>query len=528
MVSVLHGLAAHPTVRALVAAARWPWPHGWRPLDRLLDAGIGGGAFILGFLGLLAIGDLFAGAGIVSVFFPIAGLCFVFGYLLGPVYLPIPILLLPLLEFWTQVPLLESSLHLARQLALYGGAGVLLRRHLEKRPGSSCTYRTGCLLLAAVLAVSANLLLALVIYLQLGTVAPNAVWVAAVTFFLGDFGGFILVVPPVVCLAGRLLERRRLEANRDVLDRGARLMIAGLVALVCLFVVGGVLGLDDTAGMPASLTPALLPILAGAVLFGYGVGVGLFTFAGILLLSVSWLLTDPANITALQTVLIVCGAATLMVGAATSDRARVISQLDAAVAERTRQLDARNAVLSRVNAQLKSAADTDHLTALPNRRAFELALGGRLASGAAGVGLLIIDIDRFKRINDRLGHGVGDRALVHVARLLGGGVRGGDLLARIGGEEFAVICRTGDAAQLHEMAERLRRAVRDRPLPVEGQVRPLAITVSIGAAVAVPGDDVESLLRSADRALYAAKHAGRDCTRPAPPPDAAATGEVMA
>lgn len=526
MVLVLRNLARSRVLGLVARAARWPWPEGWRPMEQLAVAGLSGSLFLVGFLLLIAVGELFASPTNISLFFPVAGLCFLFGYLLGPVYLPVPILLVPLLEASTASPLLDAALHIARQMLLYGGAGVFLRSHLGRRPASGWTCRVGTLLLTALAAVFANTVAAMLIYLARGNIALVELWPAAVTFFLGDLGGFILVVPPAVWLLDRILERRNLRTGERPLTPRARLIVAGLVGLVCLFVVGGVLGVDHKGGMPASLTPALLPILAGAVLFGYAVGIALFSFAGLLLLGVSWLLSDPPSLVTLQTVLVVCGAATMMVGAATSDRTHEIGQLDAVVADRTRQLDARNAVLSRVNAQLKTAAATDYLTGLKNRRAFELALAERLGGGTGGVGLMIIDIDRFKRINDRFGHGVGDQALVHVAQLLTGAVRTGDVLARIGGEEFAVICRYRDAGQLHDMAERLRRAVRNFPLQLAGRAKPLAITVSIGGATASPSDDMESLLRAADRALYAAKRAGRDRTRLAAPPDHAASAAM--
>ena len=399
-------------------------------------------------------------------------------------------------------------------------------RYQGRHAAAGMSGRLGSFLLAAIAAVSTNLAVGLVIFGWSGSLLLGEIPRMALVFFLGDLSGLLLVVPPALLLADRLLERR--HGRREAIRLRYRdwLLIGGLFALAAVLVLLATLGGEHDGGIPGAMTPALLPILIGAMLFGYSVGVGLFSLAAALLLTISVVVADPPSAMALQTVLIVCCIATLTVGAATSDRARLIARLDASVAERTRQLDARNAVLTRFNAELRAVAATDHLTGLANRRAFETALRRRLAllgpgsEPQQGTGLLILDIDRFKRINDGHGHAIGDQALIHVARLLEAGLRGGDLLARLGGEEFAVLCAAADADQLGEIAERLRRMVRAAPLQPAENVEPVAISVSVGGALAGPGDDMDSLLRAADRALYAAKRAGRDRSRIAQPPKA--------
>jgi diguanylate cyclase (GGDEF)-like protein len=156
----------------------------------------------------------------------------------------------------------------------------------------------------------------------------------------------------------------------------------------------------------------------------------------------------------------------------------------------------------------EARAQTDPLTGLPNRRRFDQVardLAGRRRAGDRA-GLLMIDLDHFKRLNDELGHPAGDRVLVAVARAIAGSVRDVDLPARVGGEEFAVILR--DPSGAAEVAERLRAAIAAIDLSAHGIP---GITASVGVAVATdPEEQVAALVRRADDALLRAKRDGRD------------------
>ncbi len=156
----------------------------------------------------------------------------------------------------------------------------------------------------------------------------------------------------------------------------------------------------------------------------------------------------------------------------------------------------------------EARAETDPLTGLPNRRRFDQAardVAGRRRAGDR-VGLLMIDLDHFKRLNDQLGHPAGDRVLVAVARAIAGSVRDVDLPARVGGEEFAVILR--DPSGAAEAAERLRAAIAAIDLSDHGIP---GVTASVGVAVAADADEqISSLVRRADDALLRAKREGRD------------------
>jgi diguanylate cyclase (GGDEF)-like protein len=172
----------------------------------------------------------------------------------------------------------------------------------------------------------------------------------------------------------------------------------------------------------------------------------------------------------------------------------------------------------RMRQELERSAAIDYLTGALNRGATEhqgfrsLALARRRGTRCA---VIVIDVDHFKTINDAYGHAVGDAALREIVRRLQDGVRVGDTLGRLGGEEFLVLLDDTDPERALATAERLRHAICDTPLPLEPQ--PHATTISLGVAVLHDGDESFSdLLRRADRALYAAKHAGRNRVECAP------------
>lgn len=156
-------------------------------------------------------------------------------------------------------------------------------------------------------------------------------------------------------------------------------------------------------------------------------------------------------------------------------------------------------------------ASTDMLTGLANRRIATEALARELESRdrrPRAVGVALVDVDFFKRINDRHGHSVGDRALQHVAQVLLNTARTGDLFARWGGEEFLVLLSNVSDEGARVAAERIRKALATTPVVLEGGVE-LRVTVSVGVALA-RGRSMDAVLEAADAALYAAKGRGRD------------------
>jgi len=197
-----------------------------------------------------------------------------------------------------------------------------------------------------------------------------------------------------------------------------------------------------------------------------------------------------------------------------------ISHLTAAMIERVHQAETRLEQAKHETAELRAAlkeartsAQTDPLTELPNRRAFDD--GFAALDPDTSVALAICDIDFFKRVNDAFGHTVGDRVLKLVAQLLAREV--GCTVARYGGEEFALLFESSDAADVQARIEAARDTITARRLRDRDSDRSIGtINFSAGVAFGYAGDTLTPLMERADRALYAAKQAGRGRTIVAP------------
>ncbi|WP_433296156.1 diguanylate cyclase domain-containing protein [Actinoplanes sp. CA-030573] len=158
-------------------------------------------------------------------------------------------------------------------------------------------------------------------------------------------------------------------------------------------------------------------------------------------------------------------------------------------------------------ARLRRQTETDGLTGLANRNHFHDQLAAALdAPGTEGVSVLLVDLDGFKGVNDTLGHAAGDALLVSVADKMRAALRDGDVAARLGGDEFAILLYGCPPAETEQTAQRILDALA-RPVELAGA--PVCAQASIGAAGARPGDEVGSLMRRADMAMYAAKSAGK-------------------
>jgi diguanylate cyclase (GGDEF)-like protein/putative nucleotidyltransferase with HDIG domain len=173
--------------------------------------------------------------------------------------------------------------------------------------------------------------------------------------------------------------------------------------------------------------------------------------------------------------------------------------------------------------ELSREAATDALTEIGNRKRFddEIVRWFEQASSFKGsLGLIILDLDHFKKVNDTHGHQAGDEILIGLARRVSQQLRPGDLLCRYGGEEFAVILPGSDARLVARIAERIRRSVELDPFAVETESGSLDLTMTISVGAATLDRDTETvitspslLIRAADRALYASKDAGRNTVR---------------
>ncbi|WP_216821654.1 GGDEF domain-containing protein [Uliginosibacterium sp. TH139] len=165
---------------------------------------------------------------------------------------------------------------------------------------------------------------------------------------------------------------------------------------------------------------------------------------------------------------------------------------------------------------LERLTKIDPLTELLNRRGMTERIEARLARAArehGRIGILWLDIDYFKEINDRHGHAVGDQVLKAVSDTICSVLRPYDVAARWGGDEFLVLLDVADAEVLDHLGERLRAAVQAHPQPSGAEGAQVAISVSVGGHLALADEALDDILLHGDQALYAAKAAGRNCYR---------------
>jgi diguanylate cyclase (GGDEF)-like protein/PAS domain S-box-containing protein len=190
-------------------------------------------------------------------------------------------------------------------------------------------------------------------------------------------------------------------------------------------------------------------------------------------------------------------------------------KLEERVAARTAELETVNAALNReiaerkrIEAQLQAIATTDALTGVLNRREFDRLLTAEYEKmkryHTPGLSIIFFDIDRFKQVNDRFGHLVGDRILTEVANLVKTKLRRSDIFARWGGEEFVILAH-GDLDKIHRLADKLRSILAQHSFPLLGH-----ITCSFGVAEFSEKETMMETIERADRALYAAKANGRN------------------
>lgn len=183
-------------------------------------------------------------------------------------------------------------------------------------------------------------------------------------------------------------------------------------------------------------------------------------------------------------------------------------ELNSLVEERTRELKSANIALQEKIREVETLAEQDPLTGVFNRHRFDKALRQereRASRYGTPLSLIILDIDYFKRVNDRYGHTIGDVVLIAVAQYIQANIRENDLLTRWGGEEFAIVTPDSPLEAAGALAEKLRAALEQRQL-----ADTITVTCSFGVAQFDGSEDTDSLIRRADKALYRAKTLGRN------------------
>ena len=195
----------------------------------------------------------------------------------------------------------------------------------------------------------------------------------------------------------------------------------------------------------------------------------------------------------------------------------ILKKANEALVELTLESQMQNTKLQQQNEVLHQKATTDGLTGLSNRATFDEAFSERFAAARASgkpLTLLMMDIDKFKTVNDRYGHQAGDQVLGGVAKILKAAARAKDIVARYGGEEMAIVLPETPRHVASAIAETIRLAIAKQPIQAMGNA--IAVTISIGVATFEAGGamtDPKHLLKAADLAVYTAKRSGRNCVK---------------
>lgn len=177
----------------------------------------------------------------------------------------------------------------------------------------------------------------------------------------------------------------------------------------------------------------------------------------------------------------------------------------------SKDIEKATAKLRASNQHLYKMSSMDHLTQIANRRFFEDSLAKIFKRDTKeNVGIIVIDVDKFKHINDHYGHEAGDLALKHIANIMKEGTRGKDIPARLGGDEFVAYIHDCEDKVLVQVAENLRQKVQDQPIEWEGQMIPLSLSVGTVNSNNGQNYSLDQLLKFADEAMYESKEAGRN------------------
>ena len=293
-------------------------------------------------------------------------------------------------------------------------------------------------------------------------------------------------------------------AIEEAIPGGPRSSLLPAIAALVLAPLAAILGPRMPSGVLALLGPAGAALIAFALRSTHGWTDGAVMYMWpVLWMSHFYGRRGTVFIVAWVGVVHAVALAAMPAGVGNVDRWVDVTVSVAVVGAVVRALSERS---DRLVARLVAEARADTLTGLLNRRGFEERLAAEVARAArerTSLAIVTLDLDHFKRVNDEQGHEAGDRALAMVGAVIADHVRGADLAARWGGEEFVVVLPGADAPAARAFAERVRAAV---------ATSGTGLTASAGVAVSEIPPDPQQLLAAADAAMYVAKRAGRDRT----------------
>ena len=364
------------------------------------------------------------------------------------------------------------------------------------------------LLYGPLLASSLAALFGAVVYVLLAR-SDSGYWSLWRLWWFGDALGLLLLTPLIVVM-WRWLEEGLLQPN------WLKLLEIAVIWLL-LLLVGLITFQPRIQGEPGFLlTPmVLLPFSAWAAV-RFGVRGAALTVVMIAVMAVGFMVRGihPYKGLAPQLGVWLMQEYLAMVAVLSIGLAIMLHELKKQSEELERRVRERTADLEVANTRLNALASTDYLTGIANRRHFhDIALRelARVAGGGGAASLIMFDLDHFKQINDRFGHGVGDGVINCVVKAVLETVRPMDLFGRFGGEEFLILLPDTSRAIALEVAERVRKKVEDMRCEHDG--RSIYVTVSVGVAEWNGNADLETLIRRADHALYQAKALGRNRVR---------------
>lgn len=353
------------------------------------------------------------------------------------------------------------------------------------------------------------------VYVWLGQDA-GSYWSLWRLWWFGDALGLLLMTPLMVALWHFM--GRDMPAFRpwQLLELGALWGVLIVVAPVAFRPWGG-----DV--LEFNLTPIVLLPLGIWAAIRFGVLVTVTTLVLVAALAIRYLVNEvypigssspQEAVWAIQEFLTIVALVSIGLSVLLAEIRQQNAALETRIRERTASLAQVNADLSAVNERLQALVSTDFLTGIANRRSFD-ENGERILQQMkrenAAVSVIMFDLDHFKKVNDVLGHDAGDLVLRDIVAPITSVLRPLDLFCRYGGEEFVVLLPGADLDEAAGIAERIRQVIAD--LEVQYKQEIVRVTVSLGVAQWDGVQYLDELVHAADKALYAAKHSGRNCVR---------------